>query len=332
MKASSHKPDLNQHTGGPSAALWVVVLTALCALLACLLWFPISRLNARDDGGSNEGFNCYWQQAAANGFPLYGKPPTTTHVNYPPLSFHLIAWLGGFMGDRNIAGRWISFLAYLGIAGAIAAIVFQSTAARRHAVYAALAWLIWLADFDPARIGFNDPHLLGVCLGLLGLFCFFRGPDSARWLCASGVLFALSLFAKQSLVAFPAAVAVTLFLASRKRFAIWAGAAVGSAALLLLLTFQLDGVYFLQHLSMPRSYSLASLIGTTIVYIGFFQGPLAAALILIFHGPPRILLLCFLFANGAGIVYTSGAGAGLNHFYDAMISVCLVVGCALPAI
>ena len=61
----------------------------------------------------------------------------------------------------------------------------------RSAVYAALCWLVWLAAFDPIRIGYNDPHLLGMASGMAALYCYVRDQESTRWLIASAVLFAV---------------------------------------------------------------------------------------------------------------------------------------------
>jgi hypothetical protein len=315
---------------------WAIVFAVLSMLLTALVWFPISRIGAHYQMGYNEGFNAYWEQAASGGSHVYGKLPTVAYANYPPLSFHAVGWLGGVIGDHNIAGRWISFLAYLAIGGFIAALVFELTGRRRHAVYACLAWLIWLAAFDPTRIGFNDPHMLGMALGLCGLYCYVRNSQSIPWLVASAVLFALSLFTKQSLVAFPAAVGLHSLLISRKRFGIWLAASAGSALALLLLTFQVDGPYFLQHLSLPRTYSLTNLAGPTIEYVLFFQAPLAAALVLLLRIPTAgmrsVPVLAFVLAHAVGIVYTAGTGAAINHLFDALVSVCLIVGLALPDI
>lgn len=319
-----------------SSIAWAIVFAVLCVLVISLVWFPATRIGAHYQMGYNEGFNAYWQQSASSGTPLYGKLPSVTYTNYPPVSFHVVGWLGGVTGDRNVAGRWISVLAYLGIAGVIAAIVFQLTGQRRHAIYAALMWLIWLAAFDPSRIGFNDPHLLGVALGISGLYCYLRNPQSIPWLVGSGVAFALSLFTKQSLVAFPAAVGLHLLLTSRKRFGVWVAACLTSSLVLLLLTFQLDGPFFAQHLSIPRTYSLASLAGSTVTYVLFFQAPLAAVLVLILRKPAAdmrsVPIFAFVLAHAVGIVYTAGIGAAVNHLFDGVISICLIVGLALPDI
>jgi dolichyl-phosphate-mannose-protein mannosyltransferase len=313
-----------------------VVLTLICALLLILIWFPIARIPSHYQIGYNEGYNAYWQQTAAGGGLLYGKPPTVAYTNYPPLSLHLVGWLGGLTGDRNIAGRWISLLAYLGIGCSIAIVVRRVTGAIRHGAFAGLCWLIWIAAFDPSRIGQNDPHLLGMCLGFAGLCCYVHRPESTRWLALSGAAFALSVFTKQSLVALPCAVGLHLILTSRRRFVIWAGVGAASALFLLLLTFQVDGAWFFQHLAIPRTYSLVNLTGSTAAYVFFFQAPICVALIAGFRllrlDWRSIFVFAFLLAHAAGIVYTAGAGAGVNHLFDGIATICLLAGVLLPEI
>ena len=70
------------------------MFAVLLFVLAILIWFPISRIGAHYQLGYNEGFSAYRQQAAASGAQIYGKPPTVAYANYPPLSFHLVGWLG----------------------------------------------------------------------------------------------------------------------------------------------------------------------------------------------------------------------------------------------
>src|SRR5262249_47712454 len=46
----------------------------------------------------------------------------------------------------------------------------------------------------------------------------------------------------------------------------------------------------------------------------------------------RMLVLALITAHGIGIVYTLGTGAGVNHLFDAIVSICPIVGLSLPAI
>ena len=265
---------------------------------------------------------------------IYGSPPVYVYANYPPVSFHLIGWLSAFTHDVNLTGRWLSFFAYLAIGGLIALIVERLSRSWRLAVYSGLCWLIWIPAFDVARVGLNDPHLLGLAFSLAGLYCFVRDPESSRWLCISAVVFAVSLFTKQSLISFPAAVAIQLALTSRKRLAIWLGAAAAACTILLLLTLAVDGKYFFNHLMLPRVYYPSDIWSSLGTYLSFMQVAFVAALIWAFRvtsvASTGWLLWGFPIAHVVGAFYCGGAGAGVNHLFDAMIFTAIIVGLALP--
>jgi hypothetical protein len=186
------------------------------------------------------------------------------------------------------------------------------------------------------RVGLNDPHLLGVAFSVAGLYCFLRNPESTRWLGISAAVFALSLFTKQSLVAFPAAVAIQLALTSRRRLAIWLGAAAAACVILLLLTLALDGKYFFDHLMLPRAYYLSDIWASLGPYLYFVQVPFVVAIVwacrITTIGSAGFLLWGFPLAHAVGAFYCGGAGTGVNHLFDAMILTAIIVGLALPGV
>src|SRR5947209_15052168 len=222
-------------------APWIAAFGLLSIMMAALIWMPLAKIPSPSTAAITEGFNTYYESAAAHGDRIYANPPRYTYANYPPLSYHLIAWLAS--RNFNVTGRWLSFAAYLAIGVFAALIVHRLSNSWRLGAYAGMCWLVWLAAFDPARVSFNDPHVLGIAFSLAALYCFVRAPESVRWLCLSAVLFAISLFTKHSLVAFPAAVAVQLFLSSRKRFFTWSIAAALACSILLSITLAADGPY-----------------------------------------------------------------------------------------
>jgi hypothetical protein len=307
-----------------------IVLILLAVLLIALGWFPILKTGAHYDMGPNEGFNAYFQHTVASGGKIYGAPPDLFYANYPPLSFHLVAWLSYLTHDVNLAGRWISVLAWIAIGIVIGQIVWRLTGRWRTGLYAAMCWLVWLTAFDMTRIGFNDPHLLGIALNLAGFYWYVRDPESIPGLRISAILFALSLFTKQTLLAFPAAVAIELWLASRKRFLHWVVTAAASCVVLLVLAFVIDGSYFLDHLRSPRTYAWAGVTSNTVAFLTFAAIPFAIALIWVLRnavpGPARVLVWSFGLAYLSGMLVCSGEGAGVNHFFDAMIATVLVLG------
>jgi hypothetical protein len=202
---------------------------------------------------------------------VYATPPKYVFTDYPPLFYHVVGKLAKLSGDYNSTGRWVSLFAYFAI-GVLAGIIARELGGSvRAGAYSALCWWIWLAAFDPTRVGYNDPHLLGIVFGMTGLYCFLREQESTRWLVASALFFSLSLFTKNSLIAFPAAVAIELFLTSRKRLAIWLGATVAICVVFLGLTLVVDGPYFFGHLLFPRTFSFGDFLTMFTIYALMFQ-------------------------------------------------------------
>src|SRR6266702_2554146 len=85
----------------------------MTATLLALIWFPLRRTFANVEINYNEGWNAYRAAMVASGIPLYGTPPHGfgTGTAYPPLSFHLIGWLGT-PSTFTAIGRCVSALLF----------------------------------------------------------------------------------------------------------------------------------------------------------------------------------------------------------------------------
>src|SRR5947209_14552646 len=79
---------------------WTVAFCLLALLLTTLIWMPVAKISSPSTAAITEGFNTYYQSAAARGDKIYANPPQYTYANYPPVSFHLVAWLGS--RDLNV--------------------------------------------------------------------------------------------------------------------------------------------------------------------------------------------------------------------------------------
>jgi hypothetical protein len=161
-----------------------------------------------------------------------------------------------------------------------------------------------------------------------------RNPESTAWLCTSALVFAASVFTKQSLVAFPAAVAIQLFLTSRRRFAIWLGTTAAACGILLVLTLAVDGNYFFDHLLSPRPFYPNGIWGSAGRYLYFIQGGFVVAMVWMLRvkriDATGFLLWGFPIAHVVGAIFCGGAGTGPNHMFDAMILTAIIAGLALP--
>src|SRR5215467_8068511 len=234
--------------GTAMADKWLsaAVVSLMAVILLGLFQFPVRRIFANVQVNYNEGWNAYRTDMVAKGIPLYRTPPhgLVGATAYPPISFHLVSWLGN-TNTFTVAGRLVSVFALLATGIFVALIVKQGGGSGLTAIFSFLLYEIGIALLRADRIGMNDPQLLGEAFSAAGLYVYVRDPGSKRLLCLSALLFCLAGFTKPNLIAFPVAVAVDLLIRSRKSFVIWAGAMFLSAGLLTAGTVLVDGRYFL---------------------------------------------------------------------------------------
>src|SRR6266699_171749 len=105
--------------------LFTAVNCFMTATLLALIWFPLRRTFANVEINYNEGWNAYRAAMVASGIPLYGTPPHGfgTGTAYPPLSFHLIGWLGT-ANTFTLVGRLVSLIS-LFTAGVFVALIVR---------------------------------------------------------------------------------------------------------------------------------------------------------------------------------------------------------------
>jgi len=331
-------PNAGQFYSGETACdSWLsrLVLCLMAATLVALFWFPLRRMFANVEVNYNEGWNSYRAAMVADGIPLYGKPPQNfgTATAYPPLSFHLI----GALGTRNTfseVGRWVSLISLLAIGILVALIVKRGGGSRQAAIFSFLLYEIAVALMLPDRIGMNDPQLLAEALSVAGFYFYVRNPISSRLLCVSALLFCLAGFTKQTLIVFPAAVAIDLLFRSRRAFVTWAGAMVLFAGLLAALTFSIDGRYFALHLMSKRAFSYSMAWSQFHRYALLFQSLLviATAWSISALRTRRVFALAFVFANALAFLLAGGAGVDLNIFFNALAATVIACGFALSDI
>lgn len=304
--------------------VWLSAILLLAVGTLAAFWYPMQRIPQYADINYNEGWNTYRADMAARGEPLYGLPPRFMVTNYPLLSFHFLGFLGKFMGGFVPAGRWIALASLVFVAVTVAALVQHYTGRWRISIYAALLFGMALAVFMPDRVGMNDPQLLGLAWSVVGLWLYARNPRSNWLLCASALAFGISLFTKQNLLSFPAAVGLHLLLKRAWRpLAVWSAALAVTAGSLLLLTFRWDGPYFFLHLLAPRTYSFLGGWNNISPYLLEFQVIFAAAVLWSAYyatWPLRNLLaIAFVLAHIFGFAFAGGDGVVGNVLFEGLV-------------
>src|SRR3569833_2262544 len=97
---------------------WLIVLL-LAAIAVALLVAPAEALFTHIPRNYNEGWNAFHALRLRSGGPLYPPISEATFINYPPLSFYLVAALHPLFGDDIFAGRTIALLGELVVAANI---------------------------------------------------------------------------------------------------------------------------------------------------------------------------------------------------------------------
>ena len=313
-----------------ASLLWGVLTLMTLALLARnVLAIPV--LAPLDP---NEGWNAAHALSLLAGHGLYPSPQSLMVNNYPPLSFYLVAGLAKLTGDAVVAGRLLSFFAFLADCAAIALIVRQM-ALSRHAQWVAVlffaATLLVASDY----VGMDDPQLLGHAVQLFALLLVLRGRPLA-----GGVVFAASLFVKHNLLALPLAAAFWLWRQDSKQALRFALSGLGCVSLGLVAFRLVYGIDLWSVVSSSRLVSFAN-VESAVGHLWWAVLPLGA-LLLLKHPKGDFVLTYAGAALLVGLAFSAGDGVDVNIFFDLAIACALALGlvaetnsaraalCALP--
>jgi hypothetical protein len=315
--------------------IWIgsLVTLAVCSLL--LAWFPLLRIDCLPSLNYNEGWNVYRQQMAAEGQPLYAHPPDLWITNYPFLSFHAIGAFGGAIGNMLLAGRIVAFASLVCIAVTCGVIVRIITGSVRGGLYGALCFFLWISTLSPDRRAMNDPEFLGIAFAGLGLLAYMKAPNSVSGSALSAFAFAMSMFIKHDVIALPLCVFIELLLVRNWKVLIaWIAVGLATAGCLLILTYILDGPYFIAHLLRSRDYSFRRaywFVRTYFLHFGSCAclGLIAVALV---RDTPskRLVLLLIVLTNIVAFLFAGGDGVDFNIFFVPLIPT--AISCAVAAV
>jgi hypothetical protein len=140
----------------------LIYLTLLALAAAWFLAWPVWRASFLVEIWPTEGWNGYFQDAAAAGRPIYPAADSLVGNNYPPLSFYAIGVVAKALGADNLfVGRVVSLIALASIAIEIFLAVRILVGGRVGAAVGALWYLAIMARNSTVYVGTNDPQLAG---------------------------------------------------------------------------------------------------------------------------------------------------------------------------
>jgi hypothetical protein len=308
----------------------LIYLTLLALTAAWFLAWPVWRAGFLVEIWPTEGWNGYFQDAAAAGRPIYPAADSLAGNNYPPLSFYAIGLIGRVLGVDNLfVGRVFSLIALASIAIEIFLAVRILAGGRAGAAVGALWYLAIMARNSTVYVGTNDPQLAGEAIMGAALVWFLSRCRVGRSPTPALLLMVLAGFWKHNMVAIPVTAIVWQF-AIRSRFAVRATIISAAACVLgIACCVVLFGSEFLSNLLAVREYALSNLIGN----IGHLQWPALA--LVIWAGwaldaekseAARFTALHIGLSLAACMLQWFGHGVGLNAEFDLILALGIGIG------
>ncbi len=314
-----------------SGVTLLLVLLCFLPFLRILLTLP---LRVPLDGG-DEGWYAYFAAAAVSGGQLYPDQNSYMVNNYPPLSFYLFGAVGTLLGDNILAGRIISVLAFLVLAGTVWLAARRMNCGNRAASFAAVLLGSYLIAFSE-YVGLSYAQLIGQVFGMGGMILLLREPRSHQAIFWAALLLSVAFFVKHDLIVLP--IVLTLWLLWFDRHsALWL-AIFGFIFLICgLIAFRLTfGTDLLSHLNSARRYifalqssDLGYLWGAwalrSWLYCGFLP-LLVTGWLFVLAWRDKYVVLCVIYVVTASLIgafFMQGEGVGNNVLFDADIALSL---------
>ena len=304
---------------------------ALCG--AILFWtaaLPLNRAFLLMEIDYNEGWNVYNAQKVALHQPLYPTTYAWTTVNYPALSFHLIAAMGRSTSEYLFTGRILS-LAGLCVSGVFAGlIVWHTTRSRSTAWFSGLFLVAFFCAVASGYVGMDDPQMMAQAFFMAGIYVYLRGDRQGWALELTALLFVVGGNIKHNLIEFPLAVLLDILFSSPRKALRFAVGGALMAAFSVVLTRQIDGAAYVSCLLTSRSYSALARIGNMLSLPLYSPLPTFAALIatwICWKNPARRVLAILLFcALAVDTCFSGGSGVDINGIFGSMLAIVLLCG------
>lgn len=302
-------------------------------LFIALLLNSASHIRFKTQLNYNEGWNAYHAKQVLMGQNPYQD--SWTPLNYPPLSFYLIASLSVF-GDPIFVGRVVSLISLMGIIFLVGFIVKTLTDNFYAALFSSFFCLGLFQTSASYYIAMDDPQMLGHLLTISALVIYLLKPFSNYLLIS--VLCLLGVFTKHNLISLPAALVIDNYLKTHKIFNKLTVYLVSGAVIFFLLIQFLSEGKFASNLFVSRGYSdiwaLEDKFINTILYYIF--APLLACLFWLLYNlkEVKVRVICLYFALSfiIGLIFYGGSGVNVNIFFDLLICISIILGIFLTQI
>jgi hypothetical protein len=301
----------------------------VCFALATAI-VPLARACFRLEVDYNEGWNVYNASIVADHGLLYPVKYGWTTVNYPMLSFVLLAQLHRLTGEYLFTARVLSLAGLMGCCVLVGAIVRQLggsvVASRMAGLY---CFAMFCADAS-LYVGMDDPQMFAQVFFLLGLWVYLWRRESLPALAGAALLFVVGGFIKHNPIDFPLAVLVELGLVSRWRALWFSGWGLGLVGVAVWLNIHYGGPYFLSQLLAPRAYVGGKVVEQFLNVFGPLLLPFWVALSMAFvlrkQARRRVATILLAATLVVGGYFGGGQGVTINCLFTAMLASAILIG------
>jgi hypothetical protein len=310
-----------------------LVVLGFLVLSGALLYWPLQALFAHIPLSYNEGWNAFHALRLRNGGPLYPPVAPDIFINYPPLSFNIVAALASVIGDDIFAGRVVALAALLVTTVNVGLIARRLGTGIELSVIGAFAFFCFTGMYFSDYIAVNDPQWLAQAFQATGLTVLL-GSDRRSWrpLALAALLMVAGGLCKHNVFAVPLTVTVWLAIEDRTALRRWLTAAGAIALAALAICYALYGPSFLEQvIGNRRTYSLAVVTDMARYFLPqispFLLAALVAGFLRIRRPEGRFVLLYLLFSLTIGTALMLAVGVIYNTLFDLVIA--MMIGAAL---
>ncbi len=322
----------------PSRGLDRRILLACIAFTLLTTIYPFARTFFRIEVDYNEGWNIYNAARVAHHLFIYPVAYGWQSVNYPMLSFAVMALLHHFTNDYLYTARIVSLLSLLGCCTLVGFIVWHlagphSTSKTVAILSGFLCLAVFCTSADP-YVGMDDPQLFAHFFFLLAFYLYLRDRANFAAVTVSAAVFVLAGNIKHNALDFPFAVLIDLFLLNGFRGlprALWfVLVGVALAGLSIYLNIHFGGPYFITEMLAPRSWTLKKVFESVEAALGPLLIPMlfsiVAAATMLRDPKRRVAGILFFAALLLGSLFGGGIGVFTNTFFSCFFAMIIVLG------
>jgi hypothetical protein len=313
---------------------WLILgLFSIFAIITAI--YPVVRAFYHFEVNYKEGWMVYNALVVTRHLPLYATKYGWTTVDYPALSFYIMAYLSHFSQDYLLTGRFIS-LGSFGICCALVGLIIRKLTGRfAPAIFGAAFCAALFFAAAPQYMGMDDPQMLAEVFFLSGLLIYISKPPTLQRIALIVFLFVLGGNIKHNLIDLPLAVFIDQWLSSRRKALQFLFFSAVFVACSIVISIKAAGPFFIQNMLSVRPYSLLGALGDFAYYYYLIVVPFAAALIWAFKErkdtPGRVISIFFFASLFTGLFFSGGTGISVNIYFGNFFAISIIMGLFLYA-